>query len=278
MIISPFTPLFFLADHKTDGLDCEYMQTFAPTDRILLEIFDPGREIEDMGVTIQTVPDGKIVSEVPLSFWEINENNWLHFASLSFSPGFYKVSLRDMNVESEPFRVTDDKEILKNTTLIQYSMKNNRQRLDAVFFIQKMQYFFDFRVPGGFKDSGWTFGVESEQFVTQHGNVSQLYGLETVHKTFTLGGGQGVPVWYAELLNRILTCTHVYFDGVKYARKDTSVPEMSQQLDGVNSFVFTQTLQKAVNLDPVLEAANQVLLRKVYDKAYRITVNGHRKI
>lgn len=37
MMVSPFTPLFFI-DRKTDGVACEYVQTFATTDQILIEL------------------------------------------------------------------------------------------------------------------------------------------------------------------------------------------------------------------------------------------------
>lgn len=172
---------------------------------------------------------------------------------------------------SEVFRVTDDPLILDKTTLIQYSMRNNRQRQDAVFFIDGMQYFFDFRVPGGFKDSNWTFGVESEQFVTPQADISQLFGLESTQKRFTLGGSMGVPVWFGEMLNRILICSHVYFDGIKYSRKEANVPELTVQLEGVNSFVFNQTLQQSTNLDPVIEQRNHAAMRRVDDTNYRAT-------
>ncbi len=35
-----------------------------------------------------------------------------------------------------------------------------------------------------------------------------------------MGGQEGVPVHFAEMLNRLLTRSYVYFDGVRYARKD----------------------------------------------------------
>ena len=37
MILSPFTPLFF-PSAKADGIESAYIQTFAPTDKILIEL------------------------------------------------------------------------------------------------------------------------------------------------------------------------------------------------------------------------------------------------
>lgn len=256
--VSPFTPLFFI-NSKADGIDSEYIQTFATTDQILLQIFSD----RVISATVTAEPDGEDLFDIDFNEWRISDDVILYFTTLSPSPGMYSVTIEGYGT-SEVFRVTDDPIILDKTTLIQYSMKNNRQRNDAVFFIDRMQYFFDFRVPGGFKDSNWTFGVESEQFVTAFSDISQLYGLESTQKRFTLGGSMGVPIWFGEMLNRILVCSHVYFDGVKYCRKEANVPELAIQLDGVNSFVFTQTLQQSFNLDPVIEQSNHVAMRRIY--------------
>lgn len=265
MIVSPFTPLFFI-NRKADGIESDYIQMFATTDRILLQLLGP--KTAAVVAHVLTEPDGTTLFRIQFNSWDINSTTRLYFASISLSPGLYSVNITGIG-NSEVFRVTDDARLLAKTTLIQYSMKNNRQRNDAVFFINGMQYFFDFRVPGGFKDSNWTFAVESEQFVTPQADISQLFGLESTQKRFTLGCSMGVPVWFGEMLNRILICSHVYFDGVKYSRKEANVPELTVQLEGVNSFVFNQTLQQSTNLDPVIEQNNHAAMRRVDDTNFR---------
>lgn len=275
MIVSPFTPLFFIKG-KTDGLKSEYIQTFATSDQILLQIIDTAKE----NVSAQVIDEcaGSVLYEIDFNTWQINSETLLYFTTISLSPGCYSLNIPGYG-RSEIFRFTDDERELEKTTLIQYSMSDNRQRNDAVFYIDSMLYFFDFRVPGGFKDSGWSFGVESEQFVTQTSDIVQLYGLESTQKIFTLGGNKGVPVWFGELLNRLLVCTHVYFDGVKYSRKDSNVPELTVQLEGVNSFVFTQTVQQSVNLDPVIETTNQAIIRRVVNtERYRETSTNYTRL
>lgn len=265
MIISPLTPLFFIND-SPDGLESEYMQTFAPSDRIHLQLIGPSAWT---GVAqIIREPEGVPLNQIIFNTWRINDSTMLRFIDISLSPGCYSVIISGFG-KSMPFVVTDDENVLKKTTLIQYSMQNNRQRDDTVFFVDGMQYFFDFRVPGGFKDGNWSFGVESEQFVTDKSDIIQLYALDSVQRKFTLGTSQGCPVWFAELLNRLLCCTYVYFDGVRYARKEASVPEVSVQLEGVNSFVFTQNLQQIKTIDPKLEMANQAIMRRIDDTLYR---------
>lgn len=250
MLISPFTPLFFL-DPKVDGIESPYIQTFANTDRILIELIMSDSRPSDVDWTVRLVNLEKRI-ENPLTFAQlyINDIDYVSFCVLQgLTDGTYCVVLEnpDYELTSAPFKVTSDETILRDTTLLQYSMQDNRQRKDAVFFINKMHYFFEFRVPGGFKDNGWTFGVDSEQFSTESADPVLLYGRERTMRKLTVGTSEGCPIWFGELLNRLLCCTYVYVDGVRYARVDTSVPEITNTLEGVNSFIFSQNLQQVIN-------------------------------
>ena len=270
MIISPFTPLFF-PEIKVDGIDSRYIQTFATSDEILVEVIGLASEGTPTA-SIICEPSQDVLCYIQFSQWDINSNDRLFFATLNLSPGLYSVQIGDKR--STIFRITDNEAVLEKTTLIQYSMANNRQRKDAVFFINGMQRFFDFRVPGGFKDSNWSFGVESEQFTTAESDIVQLYGLESTQKKFTLGLSDGCPIWFGELLNRLLTCTYVYFDGQRYARKDAAVPEITSLLDGLNSFVFSIQVQKVANIDPTLTMQHQAIMRRVIDNNYRLVTDN----
>lgn len=279
MIISPFTPLFF-EDFKSDGIESRYLQVFATTDQILLEcLFAPSEYIGDFAI-IGTTDDGHSqYNQLTHNSWTLAIGSVLKFAVISgLAPGVYQVVYLPTGLSSHCFRVTNDPVELAKTTLIQYAMKDNKQRQDAVFIIDGMRYFFDFRVPGGFKDSGWTFAVENEQFITPEADPVELFALESTQKKFTMGGQEGVPVYFAELLNRLLTCSYVYFDGVRYARKDSSVPEMNVQIEGLDSFVFTQLLQKVNNLNPTIETSNHLIMRRIDDTIYRATSNTNNRI
>lgn len=277
MIISPFTPIFF-EDFKSDGIESRYLQVFATSDQILLECFCAPNESVGSFVVNGYDEDGKAISlPLTLSSWTMADDTVLWFTVISgLSPGTYTIynSIPGSAVPglcSHFFRVTNDLTELANTTLIQYAMKDNKQRQDAVFIIDGMRYFFDFRVPGGFKDSGWSFAVENEQFITPDADPVELFALESTQKKFTMGGQEGVPVYFAEMLNRLLTCSYVYFDGVRYSRKDSSVPEMNVQMEGLDSFVFTQLLQKVNNLNPHIENANHLIMRRIDNSLYRAT-------
>lgn len=268
MIISPFTPLFFSPSTDKFGAKSKYVQLFARTDRIFIELISSPEEQEPMVYINNLLNDAS--TPIILSSWQMNDDKIIYFYNISLLPcGYYNVTVNDNT--SEIFKITDDEGELSETTLIQYSMKDNKLRLDTVWWIDGMQYFFDFRVPGGFKDSGWTFGVDNEQFVTSDEDIVELFSHEYTTVLFTLGNGMGCPVWFAELLNRVLCCNYVYFDGVRYARKESNVPELNQQIEGVKSFVFNQMLQKVKTINPVLEWDNQVSMRRIQNDTYRIT-------
>ena len=151
MILSPFTPLFF-PSKKSDGIESRYIQTFAPSDEILIELI--GGTSESWICQVMSEPGHSPLFQVQFNTWDITSTVRLRFAVLNLSPGLYSVNLNGHI--SSIFKVTDDSLELERTTLIQFSMNSNRHRQDAVFFIDGMQRFFDFRVPGGFKDSNWT--------------------------------------------------------------------------------------------------------------------------
>lgn len=269
MIISPFTPLFFSPSTDKFGAKSKYVQLFARTDRIFIELITEPEE-QEPNVRINNLLNDTSTA-ILLSSWKMNEDKIVYFYNISLLPcGYYNVMVNGNT--SEIFKITDDERELSETTLIQYSMKDNKQRLDTIWWIDGMQYFFDFRVPGGFKDNGWTFGVDNEQFVTSNEDIVELFSHEYTMVLFTLGNGMGCPVWFAELFNRILCCNYVYFDGVRYARKESNVPELNQQIEGLKSFVFNQMLQKVNMMDPTLEWTNQVSMRRILEDTYRIVV------
>lgn len=269
--ISPFTPLFFKP--STDiGLSSRYMQSFSPYDHILLQII-AYNESNSPSVYIVDVIDGKR-QMVNMRSWLMNPNETLYFTEITgLNDGLYSVEVD--GVCSEVFRVTDD---VSGTVLLQYSNPNNRMRKDAVFWIDGMQYFFDFRIPGGFKDDDWVFGVDNEQYTTSLNDVVDIYSVDNVQKTLTLGSSIGCPVWYAELLNRSLCCSYFYVDGIRYSRVDSNVPEMNVLVEGIRSYVFKQAIRRVLSLNPTIENNNRIIMRRVDDSLYRNIDSGKFKI
>ena len=267
MKISPFTPLHFGNEPESDGLPSRYVQLFASTDQIMVQVLASGDEtLSD--AALKDAHGSDVIGTIGWNEWEMNEDKSCFFLTLQgLSPGHYILNVG--GIDSDEFIITDDTQLLARTTLIQYRFKDNRQRDDVVSVIHYVPFFFDWRVPGGFKDSGWQFGVSNEQFVTQREDVVELFAMDYVTKAFTMGGPEGVPVWYGELLNRLLTCSYVYFDGVRYTRNESETPSMSTLVDGLDSFVFTQSLRRAVTLDPEIEELNHTVLRRIDSTYYR---------
>lgn len=276
MKISPFTPLHFSEANRSDGMPSRFIQLWAPTDQILVEVIASAGDTAP-SASLNDAHTGSVIGPVEWNEWKMNADKVVFFSVLTgLSVGHYKLTVGSLT--SEEFRVTDDANLLSRTTLVQYRFKDNRQREDVVSVIDHMVYFFDFRVPGGFKDNGWQFGVSNEQFTTQREDIVELFAHDYTMKTFTMGNAIGVPVWYAEMLNRLLTCSYVYFNGDRYARSDSEAPQIQTLVDGLDSFVFTQMLRKAQVIDPKIEAQNQAVIRRIDDaeaeNIYRSTTDN----
>lgn len=261
MKISPFTPLHFSEANRSDGMPSRFIQLWAPTDQILVEVIASAGDTAP-SASLNDAHTDSVIGSVEWNEWKMNAEKVVFFTVLTgMSVGHYRLTVGSLT--SEEFRVTDDANLLSRTTLVQYRFKDNRQREDVVSVIDFMPYFFDFRVPGGFKDSGWQFGVSNEQFTTQREDLVELFANDYTSKTFTMGNSIGVPVWYGEMLNRLLCCSYVYFNGDRYVRNETEVPNINVLVEGLDSFVFTQILRKAQVIDPTIEELNQISIRRV---------------
>ena len=268
MKLSPFTPLNFAGSNASDGLHSRYTQVFAPTDQIMIQVVADAEDTAPTGTLYDACTD-EVVDTITWNEWEINDDTVIYFhVFCGLSDGFYKLTIEDKT--SDVFRVTSDTGILSRTTLLQYANKDNKQRDDVAFVIDGVRYFFDFRVPGGFKDSGWEFGVENEQFTTQYQDVVELYAYDYVTKTFTMGNSIGVPVWFGVMLNRLLTCQFVYINAERYVRDGSGVPSMESLIEGLDSFVFTQQLRTVLRIDADFDEENQVAIRRVDEDYNRI--------
>lgn len=266
--ISPFTPIFFSPSGDRHGAKPKCVHLFSQTDRILIEVIATGESSAPPNLIVRDIMNG-YESEYQWKAWAMNATTTLYFIELQgMSDGIYTASI-GLNV-SEEFAITAEESVLQDTVLLQYSNADNRQRNDAVFWIDGMQRFFDFRIPGGFKDDNWTFIVNNEQFTTSENDKIDLYGQESTVKALTIGNSDGCPVWFADLVNRLLSCNYVYIDKVRYARNESEVPEMNAEVEGLKSYIFTQGLQRVMNLDPVLEGRNLLIMRRT-DEDYRET-------
>ena len=244
--ISPFTPLFFSPSSDKFGAESRYIQLFAPTDNIFIEVITT-TEYKMNGLLKNHVNGTS--REIEFQSFSLKDGSTVFHSTITgLASGYYSISVGDQ--ECNVFKVTDDEHELDKTTLIRYSMRSNKQRNDCIFWNGEEQFYFEFRAPGGFKDDDWTFAVNNEQFEISNGNIVELFAVESTQKKFTLGNAEGCPVWFAEHLNRILCCSNVYFNGVRFVRKGNSVPEMTKEIVSLKSYIFKVSLQGMVdNID-----------------------------
>lgn len=279
IFVSPFTPLFFSPSTDIYGADSHYLQLFSPSDIIFIEVIGVDNT-DPVNVTLNYLDIGTSSVQV-MNTWIMNEHYTLHYCFITGTDeGKYSVTVN--GAESEPFLVTSDDELLDRTTLIEYSMRDNRQRQDGVFVINGVQQFFQFRAPGGFKDDGWQFGVDNEQFNTLESQVAEVFSADIVQKQFTLGNAEGCPVWYASLLNRIMSCSYIIIGDERYVRAGTSTPEQTQSIVGKKAFIFKQLMQKVDYYDDNMawrrDDYNVNMAVRIANDDLRITEDSLRKI
>lgn len=268
-IVSPFTPLFFKLSVDSSGIDSRYIQVFAPSDEIMLQVITRSESRTITGKIVDVITG--VETDIVWSVWSLNSTDNLYYKVITgLSDGYYQIDING-NV-SNVFHITSDENELADTMLIQYSMKDNKERQDVVFWISEIQYFFDFRVHGGFKDDDWSFGVDNEQFTDANYNMCEVYSRERTNKIFTMGNSCGCPVWFAELLNRILSCSYVYFNGDRYMRLDSNTPEKSVLIEGYKSYVFKQALTSTDFVD-YSETDNLLKIRRVENDTFRSVSN-----
>lgn len=246
MIISPFTPLFFLGARRSYGIESPFVQFFSIEDTIRIQVI---RSATEPSSSCKIAKEGGLSGYLMPSTHIMGDGRKVDTYLVDFTDeGYYRVTVGDE--ESEPFEVTSNQTALERSVLMEYCPADNANRNDVVGEIDGVRQYFSFRVPGGFKDSAYDFSVDNEQFTAQTSDIVELYSRESMQETLTVGWSRGVPIWFGQLLNRLLTSRYVYLDKRRYARYQSSVPEKTQTMEGVNSFVFTQKLQRINHLEP----------------------------
>ncbi len=263
MFISPFSSLFFPGARKAYGRECDFTQFFSAFDTITIQVIRTSDEAREL--CLLTRLDDAVEGEanevenpgglsqfggnliIPETY-PVGANTKVDMYTISnLYAGFYQVTIGEMT--SEPFEVTSDG--IDASVKIEYSPAGNSARKDVVPVLGEERVFFTVRFPGGFKPDGYDFSIDNEQFTSQTSDIVELYSRESMQETLTIGWGRGVPIWFGQMLNRLLTCKYVYIDGFRYARFESSVPEKQQTGDNTSSFILTQKLQRINHLEPI---------------------------
>lgn len=239
--IGDLCPLFFNPLKDNFSVECDYMQTFYVSDHILIQVFSDVVP----NVLLRNLSSGKDES-LTLDTYSHNADTTMYYTTISEkSDGVYSVLVD--GVESEPFCITSDSSILDCTTLIRYSHKDNNSVFDNIFWIGEEQQFFEWRLEAGFKSSGYSPRVDNEQYRNQFQEITELYAMPYDSYTLTVGNAGGVPYWYVRHLNRVLCLSSVEINNQLWVRSESSVPEMTQVLEGVPSYNATVVLEPREN-------------------------------
>lgn len=272
MHFSPFNPVIFRR-HECGSPLCGCPHVFSVSDHIMVECFR--RKNEDMPrLALVDADNLSLVSELSWSNWELNGVVLSFYELRGLDSGSYRLTIGD-DLVSDVIMVTDDQSVLDGTSLVQFCQCDNKDRMDLVTWINGIRYYIDFRIPGGFLDEDWVFGVDNEQVISPDGDRLDIKAIDYTEKKLTVGYPDGVPLWFGDMVNRVMSCDLVYIDGQRYTRAGSTVPE--KQETGGGKFVFTQMLRQAQFMDPEFERLNQLALRRT-PLHMRRNVRGLRKM
>lgn len=227
-------PLFFSPIKYEFGLDMDYIQKFHSSDKIHIQVFTNASEevsvILNNNITKKSTP-------IPLLIYNHNDNNVVHYAILqNLEDGEYTVTINEDT--SEPFMVESSDILLRETTLIRYSHKNNNSGLNNIFWINDIQQIFNFRLEAGIKPSDYSAQVDNEQYRNQKQEIEELYAIPYDVYKLTIGDSKGVPYWFSRHINRILCLSMVEINGTKYVRSGNSTPDDEKETVNVDSQLF----------------------------------------
>lgn len=212
----------------------DYIQKFHSSDKIHIQVFTNASEevsvILNNNITKKSTP-------IPLLIYNHNDNNVVHYAILqNLEDGEYTVTINEDT--SEPFMVESSDILLRETTLIRYSHKNNNSGLDNIFWINDIQQIFNFRLEAGIKPSDYSAQVDNEQYRNQKQEIEELYAIPYDVYKLTIGDSKGVPYWFSRHINRILCLSMVEINGTKYVRSGNSTPDDEKETVNVDSQLF----------------------------------------
>lgn len=248
------------------------MRTFAKSDCIVLEVFHSSEE-ELPDLDLYDGKTGNRVGTLAMKEYKVNQETRMGYMEKSgFSEGHYY--LRMGEYESECVQIVPDDRI-DGTVLLQYSNRDNRQRADVITRLFGDIRYFTLRIPGGFKDSGWAFSVDNEQFLDQEYDPIELSSLDYTDKALTIGTSSGVDPMTAELVNRVLTCPLVYVDGTRYARREGGGVETVAEYDN-GRCVYSVMLREAHVVDAEIEIKARLNLRRTPQKLRRAGLRPRR--
>lgn len=275
MRFSPFNPIYFSKGGVAEDAIAGYVHIFSTDDHILTQIFHDASIIPPFLELVDCNTD-ETLFQLNWSTYNINRSEAVSFYELrGLDAGDYMLKVGEY--VSNPIHITADINELAETVLIQYSMRTNVSRTDIYPIINGLPKYFEIRLNGGFKDDGWSFSVENDQFATDKADVVILQSVEATDKVLTIGDSVGEPSWIGKKIGFILVCELLFVDGCRFSKSDDSEVEIIDgNVDGTK-FAYAVTLRQARYENAAFERIIRSTLRRV-PANLRKANRHHRKI
>lgn len=202
-----------------------YAQPFNRYDEIRFQVHTGNNEQLSFGATIESLQGKSVLSIEYVALPNSIYNTYEFSSPLSkLSPGLYLVHLTVsegpgrpiQHFYSEHVRIEN---IHPNTIQILYTHDQNDY--DILFHPSSgSQRRFMIRVEGGFASDGFTPAASDTVYRNQEFDTVLLSSKPYYTKKLTIGSGKGVPNWMADKINRVLSCSNVWLDGVRTTKSD----------------------------------------------------------
>lgn len=152
------------------------------------------------------------------------------------------------------FAFTDCDDVITDNAVLRYKNSTNVVGYNTLFYDVTSAEFdkrlpFTWRVPAGLKPQGFAPLLDSDEFRNQRQESVSLYSLAYGKYVLTIGHAEGVPYYYADLLNKIfsLDSVELYDPDAdvwrEVRRSGNAVPQLAETYTGSGMFHITLEIE-----------------------------------
>lgn len=106
----------------------------------------------------------------------------------------------------------------ENTMLVRYMCKRNK--FDCIFNTAEYLYYFFLRIEGNIKSGDVLYNADDIMYSSQERTTYLIDSIPYTTRKYTFGDSYGLPVWFAEKLNRIFACEIIHIDDIVVVKND----------------------------------------------------------
>jgi hypothetical protein len=164
-------------------------------------------------VITQTATEDYVYYKVTVAFFGATVDR-LYTVRVTISDSAPGQELATYTFESEPIYLRTS---WPSTILLKY--RNEINDFDCGFFEENEDFYFYTRIEGGFPSSGFQPKAKDEIFTDQNYIPTMLDSIPYVVRQIQFGAAVGIANWQADAINRSMSCTEWYVDGVRYCKE-----------------------------------------------------------